>query len=54
MKTLESHFINSEAYRYIKENNFEGFIKERNKLLVSINALLQVIIFKIDGYFQCT
>jgi hypothetical protein len=37
LRTLDSHFINSEAYKYLKENNFEKFIEEReNTILLAI------------------
>jgi hypothetical protein len=36
LKTLDSHLINSEAYKYLKENNFEKFINEREKTILSL------------------
>ena len=33
-KTLESHFINNEAYQFMKEGNFEKFIEEREKTML--------------------
>jgi hypothetical protein len=36
LKTLESHFINYKAYQYTKENNFEKFIKEREKTILDV------------------
>lgn len=35
LKALDTHFINYEAYRCMKEDNFEGFIKEREKTILS-------------------
>jgi len=32
--TLESHFINHEAYQQMKDNNFERFIEEREKTIL--------------------
>jgi hypothetical protein len=34
LKTLESHFINYEAYLCMKEDNFEKFIEEREKTIL--------------------
>ena len=34
LETLESHYINENAYEYMKDNNFEKFIDEREKTLL--------------------
>ena len=34
LKTLESHFINHNSYKFMKENDFEGFLKEREKIIL--------------------
>ena len=36
LQTLESHFINHEAYQYMMQNNFEKFINEREKTILSL------------------
>jgi hypothetical protein len=35
IKVLESHFINREAYDYLLDNNFEGFINGRENILLN-------------------
>jgi hypothetical protein len=34
LKTLETHFINNQAYQFMKEDNFERFIEEREKAML--------------------
>jgi len=36
LKTLESHLINYKAYQWMKEDNFEKFIEEREKRIRSV------------------
>lgn len=36
LKTLESHFITNDAYLCMKENDFEGFLTERQKRILSV------------------
>ena len=36
LKTLESHFINYEAYQCMREDNFEKFIEERKKTILLV------------------
>ena len=41
LKVLQTHLINSNAYQYMQQNNFEGFTAEREKqVLLKIKELI--------------